>query len=186
MNQKEIEISLYKSVVEISDKLNVYTTLFMDNKSLEILNNYNYGVISIFKNSLGHDIARLIYRLLDPKETKMRNKTSRDNFTFDYYKESFQVTKEIEKRICVLLELKKKTSLYRNRVLSHSDLNTKLGLEEAPLLRWKEVNYIIDLMKEILADIFRNNYDQELEFLSISVNPELFLNTLSNKVKNEQ
>ena len=180
MKQKDIEKILYYSVIEICDKLNVYKTLFMEENSLKILESCDYGTISIFKDSLGHDIARLIYRLLDPRATRIRKNLERENCTFIYYKESFKVSKEIKEKINELIELRKKIALYRNRVLSHSDLNTELKLEKKPFLQWKEVNYIINVMKEILIEVFKK-HDEELYFISTNVNPDLFLNALTRK-----
>lgn len=173
--QKVIE-ALYKLTIEISEKYHVYKILFKDDKSINILAKYDYGVFAILKASLANDLMMCIFKILDPEKS-----CDDANLSFKYLDKNFDLSKQTKNRINHLYELKKKVKQFRHKRLSHNDLKRQLNpLEYEDIsFSWLDLSIIIETSQTIINDISREELGHIKDFVPVNVNPELLLHHLN-------
>jgi AbiU2 len=154
--------TLQNDLINLHAYWKVYRQLFArSEKRIDLLNESGSLVFNIVQHLFLNEITLSICRFTDPAKTKIK-KEEKENHTLERL---IQITDEYNKKLAVELSstyegIKKSVVPFRrcrNKSIAHSDLLTKLKMEENPLpgISREMVEQILEQMRE-----FMNIYDR--------------------------
>jgi hypothetical protein len=135
---------------DLSNDFTIYTQLFTEDESVEVLNDFNPLIFGNYQKVLIVSIFSKIARLLDPA------KTGKDkNLSLDYFVEKYELNEEqdVIDELSYIKNFYKNSNLkkYRNKVLSHNDASLALRGESISL---KVEAPDVESMIELIGNLF--------------------------------
>ncbi len=165
MNTNELEKALdelYKQVYLVLRNIAFYEELYMDQSSVEILNNKAPKAFAIIQASLANDIMASIFRLLDPIESYGNR-----NLTLIMLRKPLETKSASTSGIDKLENIKKNIINYRHKFLSHNDLERVITHQNNTQINfpWSAIKEFSDVASQLIIHSKKSlfNSDSKLE-----------------------
>jgi hypothetical protein len=150
MSSKYIE-EMQRVIADLATELTLYNQLFVNPDAIELLNQTAPMVFSSYQRSLLNTIYMGISRILDPAKNGKGNDS---NLSFKFLVEELALTdhEKLSELLANTLETFTSTGLkkYRNKVMSHNDLQTINNRTQHLFLNYNGLNLLMEQLWQLL------------------------------------
>jgi hypothetical protein len=162
-------------IIHLNNIWQNYIVLFpLDSSNIAVLEKSGKSFFGYLKRSIFDDIVLIIAKLLDKKEYFKINSDSKKTLSFEQFNEILVCNnkikqEDIKKKFSKLKDEYENFSKWRNRRISHSDLNYELGKDQLPELHFEKCQAMIMHINE-----YFKLYDKLLNKVETSYENSLF------------